>query len=100
MSRRLFGNKWYALDPPRHLFLATTSAYRLMLEPLGFDVQAWTSMRRFHWDFKDSLSIAARGRVGAVPDSSMLKIATHLLAMLFSCVPGVGEEVICYARKR
>jgi SAM-dependent methyltransferase len=100
MSRRLFGNKWYALDPPRHLFLPTASAYRLMLEPLGFDVQTWTSERRFHWDFKESLSIAWHGQVGGISDSPMLKIATRLLAALFSCLPGGGEEVICHARKR
>ncbi len=100
MSRRLFGNKWYALDPPRHLFLPTTSAYRLMLEPLGFEVQTKTSMRRFYWDFKESLSIATRGKVGAISDSPMFKIKASALAALFSCIPGAGEEVICYATKR
>jgi len=100
MSRRLFGNKWYALDPPRHLFLPTASAYRLMLESLGFEVQTRTSMRRFYWDFKESLSIATRGRVGAIPDSTMFKIAVRALGALFSCIPGAGEEVICYATKR
>jgi 2-polyprenyl-3-methyl-5-hydroxy-6-metoxy-1,4-benzoquinol methylase len=100
MSRRIFGNKWYALDPPRHLFLPTAAAYRLMLEPLGFEVRTRTSMRRFYWDFKESLSIASRGRVGAISDSPIFKITTRILATLFSCIPGVGEEVICYARKR
>ena len=100
MSRRLFRNKWYALDPPRHLFLPTASAYRRMLEPLGFEVKTWTSERRFHWDFKESVSIATTGRVGSVPDSTLLKLATRVMGALFSCLPEAGEEVICYARKR
>lgn len=100
MSRRLFQNKWYALDPPRHLFLPTASAYRRMLEPLGFEVKTWTSMRRFHWDFKESVSIATTGRVDTIPDSALLKLTTRVLGALFSCLPGAGEEVICYARKR
>jgi 2-polyprenyl-3-methyl-5-hydroxy-6-metoxy-1,4-benzoquinol methylase len=98
--RRIFGNKWYALDPPRHLFLPSTAAYRRMLEPLGFEVQTWTSMRLFYWNFKESLSIACRGSVGVAPDSAMLKFTARALAMLASCIPAMGEEVICYARKR
>jgi SAM-dependent methyltransferase len=99
-SRRIFGNKWYALDPPRHLFLPTAGAYRRILEPFGFEVRTWTSMRRFYWDFKESLSIATRGKVGAISDSLMFRVKARALAALFSCIPGAGEEVICYATKR
>jgi 2-polyprenyl-3-methyl-5-hydroxy-6-metoxy-1,4-benzoquinol methylase len=97
---RLFGNKWYALDPPRHLFLPSAAAYRRMLEPLGFEVVTWTSMRLVHWDFKQSLSIAVHGKVDAIKDSALLRIATSALSMLLSILPGSGEEVICYARRR
>lgn len=100
LSRRIFQNKWYALDPPRHLFLPTASAYHRMLEPLGFDVKTWTSMRRFHWDFKESASIAMTGRPGAVGDSRLLHLLTRIGGTLFSFWPRLGEEVICYARKR
>ena len=62
ISRRIFGNKWYALDPPRHLFLPTAAAYRRMLEPLGCEVRTWTSMRLFRWNFRESLSIASPGK--------------------------------------
>jgi SAM-dependent methyltransferase len=100
ISRRIFQNKWYALDPPRHLFLPTAAAYHRMLEPLGFAVSTRTSMRRFHWDFKESASIAMTGRVGAIDDSRMLRLLTRISGGLLSFLPGVGEEVICYARKR
>jgi SAM-dependent methyltransferase len=98
--RRIFQNKWYALDPPRHLFLPSAAAYRRMLEPLGFEVATWTSMRLFHWVFKESLSIATKRGIGCVADSVLLKLATRTLAALFSCLPEAGEEVICYATKR
>ena len=52
-------------------------------------------MRRFYWDFKESLSIRSRGKVGAISDSPIFKITTRgAVAVLFSCIPGVGEEVI------
>ncbi len=100
MSRRVFGNQWYALDPPRHLFLPTEAAYRRMLEPAGFEVRTFTSMRRFYWDFKESLSIRRHGRVGAVADSAGFKLMMRILGFLFSLLPGRGEEVVCHARKR
>jgi hypothetical protein len=97
--RRWFGNKWYALDPPRHLFIPSAKAYRRALEPLGFEVRTWTSMRLFHWLFKESVSIVRERKVGTINDSLPLKLLTTTLAGLFSCWPGLGEEVICYARK-
>ncbi len=92
MSRRLFGNKWYALDPPRHLFLPTASAYRSMLEPLGFEVQTRTLMRRFYWDFKESLSIATRGRVGAIPDSPIVQNRCRRVGCLILLYPRRGRR--------
>jgi SAM-dependent methyltransferase len=97
--RRWFGNKWYALDPPRHLFIPSGSAYRHMFEGIGFEVTTWTSMRLFHWLFQESLGIAGSGAVGKIKNSFQLKLLTTMLAASFSCWPGLGEEVICYARR-
>jgi len=97
--RHLFGNRSYGLDPPRHFFLPSERAYRLMLERLGFQVKTWTSMRLFRWYFKESVSIAKSKKTGAVSDSFPLRSATAGLAAIFSIWPGIGEEVICYAIK-
>lgn len=98
--RRWFGNKWYALDPPRHLFIPSGEAYCRMLQPIGFEVKTSTSMRLFHWLFKESLSIAQSRAVGTIKDSMPLNFITTALAALFSCWPNRGEEVVCYATKR
>jgi SAM-dependent methyltransferase len=98
--RRLFGNKWYALDPPRHLFIPSAQAYRDMGESFGLETKTWTSMRLFHWLLQESASIARRGTVGAINNSRPYKLMTTTLAALFSCWPGLGEEVVYYARKR
>jgi SAM-dependent methyltransferase len=98
--RRIFGRHWYELDPPRHIFLPSASAYRRLLEPLGFEVKTWTSFRPFRWMFKESASIATAGRTGAWRDSTLLKVFTAFAAMLLSILPESGEEVICHARKQ
>lgn len=98
--RRLFGNKWYALDPPRHLFIPSARAYRRMCESLGLQAKTWTSMRLFHWLFQESANIARKQKVGAINNSRRYKFMMTALAALFSCWPGLGDEVVCYARKR
>jgi SAM-dependent methyltransferase len=100
ISRHLFNSRWYALDPPRHFFLPSERAYRLMLERLGFEVKTWTSMRLFRWYFRESVSVAKSKKVGAVSDSFVLRFATAALTAIFSIWPGIGEEVVCYAIKR
>ena len=97
---RLFGHNWYELDPPRHIFLPSATAYRHLLEPLGFEVTTSTSLRSFHWMFKESASIAIAGRTGAIPENAPLKFFTAAVAMLLSILPGAGEEVLCHARKQ
>jgi SAM-dependent methyltransferase len=98
--RRMFGRDWYELDPPRHIFLPSTAAYRRLLEPLGFEVKTQTSMRPFHWMFKESASIAKAGRSGAIQENVFLKLLTSSAALLLSILPESGEEVICHARKQ
>ena len=98
--RQIFGNTWYALDPPRHVFLPSAAAYHRMLEPLGFEVATWTSRRLFHWYFKESLSIALHGKVNAIKESAALCMVTSIVSSLLCLVPESGEEVICYARRR
>ncbi len=98
--RRIFRHHWYELDPPRHIFLPSATAYRRLLEPLGFEVKTRTSMRPFHWMFKESASIATAGRTGAMRENIFLKLFTASAAMLLSILPDSGEEVICHARKQ
>lgn len=98
--RRLFGHHWYELDPPRHIFLPSATAYRRLLEPLGFEVVTSTSLRPFHWMFKESASIAIAGRTGAMPENAPLQFFTAALAVLLSILPEAGEEVLCHARKQ
>jgi SAM-dependent methyltransferase len=98
--RRLFGNKWYALDPPRHLFIPSARAYRRMSKSLGLQASTWTSMRLFHWVFQESGNIAGKRTLGTISNSIWSKFKTTVLAALFSCWPGLGEEVVCYATKR
>jgi 2-polyprenyl-3-methyl-5-hydroxy-6-metoxy-1,4-benzoquinol methylase len=98
--RRLFGNKWYALDPPRHLFIPSARAYRLMCKPLGLEARTWTSMRLFHWLFQETRNIARKRGLGTINNSIWFRSMTAALAALFSCWPGLGDEVVCYARKR
>jgi SAM-dependent methyltransferase len=98
--RRLFGNKWYALDPPRHLFIPSARAYRRMCKAFGLQARTWTSMRLFHWVFQESANIAGKRELGRISNSIWSKFMTTVLAALFSCWPGLGEEVVCYATKR
>ncbi|MDP9099945.1 MAG: class I SAM-dependent methyltransferase [Verrucomicrobiota bacterium] len=98
--RRIFGNKWYALDPPRHLFIPSARAYRRMRESVGLRARTWTSMRLFHWVFQESGNIARKRKLGTISNSIWSKFMTTFLAALFSCWPGLGEEVVCYATKR
>lgn len=98
--RRIFRRDWYELDPPRHIFLPSATAYGRLLEPLGFAVKTWTSMRPFHWMFKESANIALHGKTGMMRDGISLKLLTKSAAALLSIFPGMGEEVICHARKR
>ncbi|MEP6937451.1 MAG: class I SAM-dependent methyltransferase [Chthoniobacterales bacterium] len=98
--RRLFGNKWYQLDPPRHFVIPSERAYRAILEPLGFNVQIWTSMRMSYWAIRESMSIARAGaahRSGGGFLSRLLHIGVVMVSFL---LPGSGEEVICYATKK
>lgn len=97
---RIFRHHWYELDPPRHIFLPSAAAYRRLLDPLGFEVKTWTSMRSFHWMFKESAIIAMAGRTGAMPDNAATKWLSFALARLLSIFPESGEEVICHARKQ
>jgi len=98
--RHLFGNKMYALDPPRHLFIPSARAYRRMCKSVGLEARVWTSMRLFHWLFQESVNIARKQRLGTISNSIGSRLMTTALAALFSCWPGLGDEVVCYARKR
>ena len=98
--RRLFGNKWYQLDPPRHLFLPSRDGYRALLEPLGFEIEIWTSMRMAPWALNESMSIARKGAVHGGRPSPALKLFALLLSVFSLAVPNLGEEIISYARKR
>lgn len=98
--RRLFGNKCYALDPPRHLFIPSARAYRRMCKSLDLQAKTWTSMRLFHWLFQESANIARKQKLGTISNSIWSRLMTTALAALFSCWPGLGDEVVCYARKR
>lgn len=100
LVRRLFNNKWYQLDPPRHFALPTVHAYRAILEPLGFEVQTWTSMRMSYWAIRESLSMARTGGAHR-PGGGLLASILHILLVAISfLVAESGEEVVCYATKK
>jgi SAM-dependent methyltransferase len=100
ISRRIYGNKWYALDPPRHLFIPSVAAYRRLCGAFGLEAKTWTSMRLFRWYFLESANIASRRKLGTINNSIWSRFMTSALALLFSCWPSLGEEAVCYARKR
>jgi 2-polyprenyl-3-methyl-5-hydroxy-6-metoxy-1,4-benzoquinol methylase len=94
-----FGPAWRGLEPPRHHTLPGTRAYRRMLEPLGFRVRTWTSLRTAGWMTRESLAIRRRGRAQP-PDAGPRAawwIARARLAALVDAE--AGEEVICVAQK-
>lgn len=100
LLRRMFRNHWYDLDPPRHFALPSPQGYRMILEPLGFEVETWTTMRMGYWSLKESLSIARTRDVGQRTPRPLLHLLNLGLKTAGIVMPMSGEEVVCYATKR
>lgn len=57
LGHRLFGHRWYHLDPPRHLFLFSSTSLRKLAEDAGFvEVETSTGLRDDNNSFAASLN--------------------------------------------
>jgi len=79
LQARVFGDRWFALDPPRHLVHLTSGALRVRLQSLGLRIERVSYMRGgqvvFGWLY---------GLVGALPGRPNLYDAVRRPAARFA----------------
>lgn len=104
VGRQLFGWAWWALDPPRHLYIYNPRSLRVLIEASSLEVLSCrTSVRDAAQIFTASKAIRAGGRY--VPGSRRAqpigsRIYAILLHTLLKLRPSRGEELIVMAVKR
>lgn len=105
VSHRLFGRHWRGLEPPRHLQLFAASPLRRLCHEAGLEVEVCrSSMRGARGIFAASIRLMQAGRsrpVSCAPAGVSRGAALwELLAItVLSLVPGLGDEIVCIARK-
>lgn len=97
--RRLFKDKWYELDAPRHLVLPSLRGYEALCKPVGLRTCCWTTMHIAFWILRESLSIRGTGAPGNCHATAGPRLFSALGAVLLSLMPSLGEEVVCFAKK-
>jgi 2-polyprenyl-3-methyl-5-hydroxy-6-metoxy-1,4-benzoquinol methylase len=101
---RRFHENWFALDPPRHLYLFNRHALASTLRKAGFEsFSVFTSIRDVNGAWRGSRAIRRHGRhdILATPSPGMsffgrlvlLAVASRALAD-----PDAGEELVALAR--
>ena len=102
---RLFGSSWFALEPPRHLYIFTRSTMQNLLKDSGFDAaDVFTTIRDANNLFVHSRSIRLSGRCEMYSRQPYTERIKGRLAQAFEClllgvVPCVGEELSATAWK-
>lgn len=96
LGHRLYGRNWFALDPPRHLFLPTEAMLRQMLAETGFvEIQLRRRGRGAATTLLPSDGYAGI-RGGKRHNVKMWAAFIDFAASLFGCA---SEEIVISARK-
>ncbi len=96
---KLFQDKWYELDAPRHLVIPSPEGYRIMCRKVGLRPICWSTHLITFWIFRESVSIRRTGKTGQCSARIGPKLFSTLSSWLLPFFPESGEEVVCYAIK-
>jgi 2-polyprenyl-3-methyl-5-hydroxy-6-metoxy-1,4-benzoquinol methylase len=105
MSHRLFGRYWRGLEPPRHLQLFATAPLERLCREAGLEIETNRSTGRdARGMFMASTQLMLAGRSWATPFVSGAvmrgaRLWELLVSVLLPLVPGLGDEIVCIARK-
>lgn len=121
LGARIFGPKWYALSPPRHLYHFSPTTINSMMSGAGFDVvrikysywmhNYFTIFESFRFIFSPRFKDGKSGEIGFGGTKSsnlsvkkevgkiIFKLASFLIAKLGQ-IFGKGEVMVIYAKKR
>lgn len=93
---RIFKDKWFHLDPPRHLYLFSADNLKQLMEQAGFQkIKTWLTARNLRSSLLGSWDIKKKGchKMGG-RQSIFRRIAAKLLQ--FS---NIGDEIVLTAQK-
>ena len=104
-GHRVFGQHWFALDPPRHLHLFNSGAISIALRAAGFArFSVCSSIRDANGTFIAGRSIRASGRFDmTAPQPAVEKIRGRAWQLVEAAVklarPDAGEDLVILAHK-
>lgn len=104
-GHRVFGEHWFALDPPRHLHIFNTGSLTRLLDEAGFrDFRVFTSIRDANGTFIASRAIRRSGCHDMLkPQPPVVRTWGRMMQLLEAVLkwfrPGYGEDVVAIARK-
>lgn len=104
-AHRVFGEHWFALDPPRHLHIFNAGSLARLLDEAGFrDFRVFTSIRDANGTFIASRAIRRSGRHDMLkPQPAALRAWGRMMQLLEAALklfePECGEDVVAIARK-
>ena len=101
LGHRLYKDSWLHLDPPRHIFLFTSSSLAAILAKTPFQVEKiYSSVRDAVTVFHASLDIRSQGfHVWGRPNVFLRHLLTNSLMAVESILPDRGEELVAVLRK-
>jgi 2-polyprenyl-3-methyl-5-hydroxy-6-metoxy-1,4-benzoquinol methylase len=100
LMSKIYHDKWYQLDAPRHLVIPSPKGYELLCGKFGLKANCWTSHQTTFWILRECSSIRKTGQTGQCHARVMPKLYTAVSSILLSVLPLTGEEVICYGVKQ
>jgi hypothetical protein len=96
LTFRLFGSRWFHLDPPRHLSIPSHSAIRHAIGRAGLNVQnIYEDLSP--WGILGSLEYAFRGRINNVDHSLVANRAADIILRPLSISAAVAGKADCIA---
>ncbi len=105
LGHRVFGEHWFALDPPRHLHIFNEASLASLLRNAGFgQFRVFTSIRDANGTFVASRAIRRTGRHDMLrPQPAAVRTWGRMMQLCEAIVtllkPGCGEDVVAIARK-
>lgn len=101
----MFGESWFALDPPRHLHLFNVAAMTTLMRRAGFTkFRVFTSIRDANGTFIASRAIRSSGKFDMLaPVGVMSKLAGRGMQMIEALAkvarPDAGEDLVVLAER-
>jgi 2-polyprenyl-3-methyl-5-hydroxy-6-metoxy-1,4-benzoquinol methylase len=106
LGSRIFGHAWFPLDPPRHLYLFSSSSLRICAERANLNIQELrTTARSAYGTWGISYLIQKKGvltnysRQKYGPFLKLKGLSFWAIENGFSCTDGFGEELVLVATK-